>query len=76
MALLGGPVPLSTKRNGNEIVLSWSAYGTGFALQSTFALTPPVFWLDVTNQPVLLGGQWTVTNTFSGDAQYFRLRTP
>ena len=76
VVLLGGPVPLSAQRIGNDMVIAWSAYGSGFTLQSTPVLTPPVLWVDVTNPPVLLGGEWTVTNTFSGSAQYFRLRTP
>ena len=39
-------------------------------------LTPPVTWLDVTNPPTVLGGQFTVTNPISGDAQFFRRKKP
>ena len=33
-------------------------------------------WANVTNPPVILGGQWTVTNALSGNAKFFRLRKP
>jgi hypothetical protein len=81
LALLSGssssPVSLAARPSGNELILSWPATATGFTLQSTPNLTPPVTWLDVTNSPpAVLGGQFTVTNPISGDAQFFRLRKP
>jgi hypothetical protein len=65
---------LDARAGGNELILSWSTNATGFALQSTLDLTPPATWADVTNAPALLGAQWTVTNIFSGSAQFYRLR--
>ena len=76
VALLGAAVPLRAKRSGSELLLFWPAEATGLTLQSTLQLTPPVVWMDVTNPPVLVGGQWMVTNLFSGSAQYFRLHKP
>ena len=58
----------------NSMILSWPTDSTGFTLQSTPNLTPPVTWLDVTNPPTVVGGQFTVTNTASAGAQFFRLR--
>ena len=58
------------------MILSWPANATGFTLQSTQDLTVPAGWLDVTNPPTALGGQFTVTNPISGAAQFFRLRKP
>ena len=72
----GTALPLSAKLNSNNFVLTWSTNATGFTLQSTTDLTPPITWADVTNPPALFGGQWTVTNTFSGGAQFFRLQKP
>ena len=69
-------VPLLLRSSGNEMILSWPANATGFTLQSTLNLTPPSTWLDVTNPPTVLGGLFTVTNTASGGAQFFRLRKP
>jgi len=60
----------------NSMILSWPANAIWFTLQSTPNLTPPVTWLDVTNPPTVLGGQFTVTNTASAGARFFRLRKP
>ncbi len=74
MALIRSPVPFDAGRSGNNLVLSWPTNAPGFTLQSTLDLAPPVIWVDVTNAPALLGAQWTVTNSFSGGAQFYRLR--
>jgi hypothetical protein len=67
---------LMLQPSGNAMVLSWPTNATGFTLQSTPNLTPPVTWLDVTNPRAVAGGQFTVTNPMSGPAQYFRLAKP
>jgi len=77
VALLGSgamtPVSLTLRPSGNEMIVSWPAEETGFTLQSTPNLTPPVTWTDVTNPPTpVLGGQNVVTNPVSGGAQFFR----
>jgi hypothetical protein len=73
-ALIGIAIPLTAQRNGNELILSWPVNAVRFTLQSTPQLIAPTTWTDVTNVAVLLGTQWTVTNTFSGSAQFYRLR--
>jgi hypothetical protein len=71
------PGPFLTSRaTGNQFILSWPASATGFVLQSTPQLTPPVTWTDVTNAPVSNGERWTVTNSISGGAKFYRLRKP
>ncbi len=70
------PVSLTPRPSGNEMILSWPTDAAGFTLQSTLNLTPPVTWIDWTNPPAVIGGQFTVTNTTSGGAQFFRLRKP
>jgi uncharacterized repeat protein (TIGR03803 family) len=67
---------LHVAKSGNQIVLSWSTNAVGFTLQSALSLTWPANWVEVTNAPALFGGQWAVTNTFSGDAKFYRLRNP
>lgn len=74
VALLGTAVSLDARRSGDELILSWPTNAIGFTLQSTFQITPPATWVDFPNAPALLGAQWTVTNTFSGSAQFYRLR--
>lgn len=72
----GTPAALSISRglSANSLILSWPTNATGFALQSTPNLTPPVTWLDVTNPPTLFGGMLTLTNPMSGPALFFQLR--
>ena len=67
-----GPLWPSTE----SMIVSWPTNATGFTLQSTPSLTPPVTWNDVTNQPTVLGGLITVTNPISSAAEFFRLRMP
>ena len=80
VALLGSgpvtPVSLNARSSGNELILSWPANVVGFTLQSTLNLTPPVTWIDSTQSPAVIGAQFTVTQTISGSAQFYRLRKP
>jgi alpha-tubulin suppressor-like RCC1 family protein len=75
VALLGTAVALNLTRSADELILSWPANATGFALQSTLQLIPPVDWVDVTNAAPH-GTRWEVTNSFSGAAQFYRLIKP
>ena len=65
---------LKAKPNGNELILSWPTNAVGFTLQSTLDLTPPVTWIDSTSVPTVIGAQFTLTNTTSGGARFYRLR--
>jgi hypothetical protein len=60
----------------NTAVASWSTAAIGYRLQTTTNLAPPVTWVDVTNAPSLISGQFTITNAASGSAQLFRLVKP
>jgi hypothetical protein len=79
VALIGG-VPLlpflKAQPSGNELLLSWPTNGVGFTLQSTLNLTPPVTWIDSTNLPAVIGAQFTVTKTLTGNALFYRLKKP
>jgi len=79
VALLGtAPLlpSLNARPSGNELILAWPTNFGGFTVESTTNLTPPVVWSEVTNPRVVVGGQYTVTNSPSGSAQFFRLRKP
>ena len=67
---------LNARPNKNELILSWPANVVGFTLQSTPSLTPPVTWIDATSSPAVIGAQFTVTETITGSAQFYRLRKP
>jgi hypothetical protein len=77
VALIGGVqlLPsLNARPNGDELILSWPTNAPGFTLQSAPDLTPPVTWIDSTSVPAVIGAQFTLTNTTSGGARYYRLR--
>jgi hypothetical protein len=61
----------------NSIILTWPATTNGgFTLQSTTNICSPMVWVNVSNSPVVVNGQNTVTNFISGGQQFFRLANP
>jgi uncharacterized repeat protein (TIGR03803 family) len=60
------PVLLTLTPYGTSIILTWPVSETGFTLQSTTNLVPPVIWSTVS-------GQFTVTNSVSGMQKFYRL---
>jgi hypothetical protein len=60
---------------GNNIVLGWPANATGFALEATGSLAPPVSWNPVdASGAVEQGGQKRLTLTIGPAAQFYRMR--
>jgi uncharacterized repeat protein (TIGR03803 family) len=55
-----------------NVVLTWPTNTLGFSLQSTTNLTPAI-WTTNLPAPVVVNGQYTVTNPISGTQQFFRL---
>jgi uncharacterized repeat protein (TIGR03803 family) len=66
------PPLLSIMAAGTNVVLTWTNTATGFTLQSTTNLVPAA-WATVLPPPVVVNGQYTVTNPISGTQQYYRL---
>ncbi len=66
LALLGG------MRVGDKAILFWPTGPTGFTLQSTTNLSSRSWTVDST-APVIVNGQYTVTNPISGTPQFYRL---
>jgi PKD repeat protein len=60
---ISAAAPLLTISRGafGQVVLSWPTSATGYAVQSTTNLTPPVIWLPVTNAVGIAGNQFVVT---------------
>jgi hypothetical protein len=58
---------------GSLFVLSWPDSAAGYVVQSTATLGP-ANWQDVTNMPVLLSGQYALTNAVGSGSGYYRLR--
>jgi uncharacterized repeat protein (TIGR03803 family) len=68
---ISSPV-LSIAHSGTNVILSWPDTATGFTLQSTANLLPPA-WTTVTNTPVIVNSQYTVTNAISTISRFYRL---
>jgi hypothetical protein len=66
------PVSLKIQQaDSGHVVISWPSAVTNATLQSTSSLAP-ANWQEVANSPVMVAGQWMVTNTISGN-QFYRL---
>lgn len=68
------PPQLTINLAGSDVVLTWPTNAPGFLLQSTTNLSSPAIWNTVHSEPVVVGGQNTVTNLISGAQQFYRLR--
>jgi hypothetical protein len=64
---------LQIQLSGTNVVLTWPLSGGGYVLQSANKLTPPISWTTVTNVPVIVNFQYTVTNQISGSSRFYRL---
>jgi uncharacterized repeat protein (TIGR03803 family) len=72
ISLPGPPPQLAITPSGANVILTWPTNFTGFTLQSTTNLGSPV-WSTNLPAPVVVNGQFTVTNPISGTQQFFRL---
>jgi sugar lactone lactonase YvrE len=60
----------------NSFILSWPAWATGYALETSTSLKGTSSWAPVTNVPAIVDSQYTVTNAVSGGSRFYRLRSP
>jgi uncharacterized repeat protein (TIGR03803 family) len=58
---------------GANVILTWPTDATGFTLQSTTNLGSSAVWATNSPAPVVVNGQYTVTNPITGTQQFFRL---
>jgi uncharacterized repeat protein (TIGR03803 family) len=67
------PAPLlAIIRSGPNVILTWTNTATGFTLQSTTNLLS-ARWSTNSPAPIVINGQFTVTNSISGTAMFYRL---
>ena len=70
----GSPVLKIQSAPDNTVVLSWpSCYGD-FGLECSDALPASNGWNSVTNTPLLIGNQFSVTNVVSDAGRFYRLK--
>jgi len=69
-------IPTLTARTvGNYIVLSWPTNASGYYLQYAPCLTG-TNWSPATPSPIIIGGDYVVTNLMAQPAGFYRLRKP
>ena len=69
--------PLVITVSGGNIQIVWGngpAQSSGFALEATTSLIPPVIWAAVQEQPTVNNGQASTTLPVQGKGRFFRLR--
>ncbi len=71
------PPPLNIQpQPGNQAQISWPTWAGGYLLESETNLMPGA-WSAVTNEPIVNGNQYNVTNSDANPAsQYYRLYRP
>ncbi len=72
------PPQLTIILSGANVVLTWPAHVagfdyTGFRLQSTTNLVPPLAWSTNSPAPLVVNGWNTITNPMTGPQQFYRL---
>jgi uncharacterized repeat protein (TIGR03803 family) len=60
-------------RSGTNVILTWSTNLPGFTLEFTTNLAPTADWVTNPTAPVVLNGQYALTNAASGKQKFFRL---
>ena len=75
VAIVGtAPQPqLTIIPSGANVILTWPANAAGFTLQSTTNLVSPAVWITNSPAPVVVNGQYAVTNSTSGTKKFYRL---
>jgi titin len=68
-------VPALTVRPSanHQVSLAWTNTATGFVLEQTDSLSPPIQWTTVTNNPVLTNGQFVVTLSAPAGSRFYLL---
>lgn len=67
---------LRITRASSALMISWPGTAAGFQLQETLSLASPISWDAVTQTPVLVNGEYTVTVPATASATFYRLREP
>ena len=68
------PPSLQAQAYGTDLVLTWPVAADGYVLESSASLTGTNSWTPVTNVPVIVDFQSTVTNSASGGGGFYRLK--
>jgi hypothetical protein len=69
------PPVLAVTQQGGNIVLTWAANATGYALECSTNLAS-TNWSPVLPLPAVVGNQNVVTNNITNGAVFYRLHQP
>jgi hypothetical protein len=72
LTITTAPVLLSISKTGTNAILSWTNAVTGYTLQATPSLAPAA-WTNVSPSPVIVSGNYTVTNAITNNSTFYRL---
>jgi hypothetical protein len=67
------PPALAISVTGSVTVLSWPATAAGYAVESTPSLAS-ASWEAATNAPVIAADRYVLTNSWTDQSRFFRLR--
>jgi hypothetical protein len=67
------PPTLSATKQGTNVVFKWSTNALGFSMQWSTNLAAST-WSNATPAPVIVSGQYTVTNRLTNAFRFYRLR--
>jgi uncharacterized repeat protein (TIGR03803 family) len=70
---LGSAPQLNITPSGTNVILTWTNTASGFTLLFTTNLVSPAIWSTNSTAPVVVSGQYTVTNPISGTQKFYRL---
>lgn len=68
--------PLWIARSGPNVLLSWPLAASSFALESSGTLSASATWTRMTNEIVISGNSFWLSNVASGTQAFYRLRGP
>jgi len=68
-----GAPQLAITAAGTNVILTWPTNDAGFTLQSATNLGSSAVWTTNSPAPVLISGQFTVTNSVTGSQMFYRL---
>jgi hypothetical protein len=69
-------MPLNIAPSGANVALAWPVYPTGFIVESTTNLSPPINWNTNLPPPVVTNSQNCILLSATNSAQFFRLHRP
>jgi hypothetical protein len=74
VAVVPSPPALTVIPSGSNVLLLWPSNATGFQLEATTDLTPPITWTQVSPAPILIGDMNEVVNPVTSPRRFYRLR--